>query len=58
MLWGDDYEKYTIRFTNEHLITLSGLKTGDILLSYIGLLCQGKTEYEAIKERNDDPDFS
>ena len=80
-------KKFIIRYTNERLITPSGLsfvgamvknsglvkecnrltvsarrsqpqiKSGDILLSYIGLLCQGKTEFEAIKEMNADPDF-
>ena len=29
------------------------IKNGDILLSYIGLLCQGKTEFEAVKEMLD-----
>ena len=32
-------------------------KNGDILLSYIGLLCQGKTSYEAINEMSDDPEY-
>ena len=80
-------KKFIIRYTNERLITPSGLsfvgamvknsglvrecnrltvsarrsqpqiKSGDILLSYIGLLCQGKTEFEAVKEMNADPDF-
>ena len=35
----------------------SQIKNGDILLSYIGLLCQGKTSYEDIREMSDDPDF-
>ena len=35
----------------------SQIKNGDILLSYIGLLCQGKTAYEDIKEMSDDPDY-
>ena len=29
------------------------IKDGDILLTYIGLLCQGKTEFEAVKEMQD-----
>ncbi len=33
------------------------IKNGDILLAYIGLLCQGKTAYEAVEEMRDDPDF-
>ena len=35
----------------------SQIKNGDILLSYIGLLCQGKTAFEAINEMSDDPDY-
>ena len=33
------------------------IKDGDVLLSYIGLLCQGKVDFEAIREMHDDPDF-
>lgn len=33
------------------------IKNGDILLTYIGLLCQGKTEYEVVREMSEDPDF-
>ena len=33
------------------------IKNGDILLTYIGLLAQGKTAYEAVNEFDDDPDF-
>lgn len=33
------------------------IKNGDILLSYIGLLCQGKTAYEDVREMKDDPEF-
>ena len=35
----------------------SQIKNGDILLSYIGLLCQGKTSYDAIHEMSDDPEY-
>ena len=35
----------------------SQIKNGDILLSYIGLLCQGKTSYDAINEMSDDPEY-
>ena len=35
----------------------SQIKNGDILLSYIGLLCQGKTAFESISEMSDDPDY-
>ncbi len=80
-------QKLVIKFSNERLITPSGLslvgqmlsksnfikkcnnqkidnkrsqsqiKNGDILLSYIGLLCQGKTAYEDIREMSADPDY-
>ena len=80
-------QKLVIKFSNERLITPSGLsligqmlgkssfikkcnnmrvdgkrsqsqiKNGDILLSYIGLLCQGKTAYECIRETADDPEY-
>ena len=33
------------------------IKNGDILLTYIGLLCQGKTAFESVREMNDDPEF-
>lgn len=33
------------------------IKNGDILLSYIGMLCQGKPQYEAVREMMDDPDY-
>lgn len=33
------------------------IKDGDILLTYIGLLCQGKTQYDDVREMQDDPDF-
>lgn len=33
------------------------IKNGDILLSYIGLLCQGKPGFESIKEFHEDPDY-
>lgn len=33
------------------------IKNGDILGSYIGCLCMGKPEFEAIRETDDDPEF-
>ena len=80
--------RFTIEFTNERIISPSGLaiigamlaksdlvkrlnhipvdeqkrsqpqiKNGDITLTYIGLLAQGKTEYEAVKEMMDDSEY-
>jgi len=33
------------------------IKNGDILLTYIGILCQGKTEFESVREMEDDPEY-
>ena len=33
------------------------IKNGDILLTYIGLLCQGKTDFESVKEMEEDPEY-
>ncbi len=33
------------------------IKNGDILLTYIGMLCQGKPQYEAVREMMDNPDY-
>ena len=33
------------------------IKDGDILLTFIGLLYQGKVDFEAVREMHDDPDF-
>ena len=41
---GKDYSEYQI-------------KNGDILLTYIGLLTQGKTSFESVNEMKDDPEF-
>lgn len=33
------------------------IKNGDILLTYIGMLCMGKPQYESVHEMDDDPVF-
>ena len=33
------------------------IKNGDILLTYIGMLCQGKPQYEAVREMLDDLEY-
>jgi len=77
---------YEIRFSNERLITASGLsvaglllgrtrlakhlnesklkenaaphiKNSDVAFAYIGLLCQGKNDFDAIREMEPDPNF-
>ena len=81
-------QQFTIEFTNERLITPSGLaivggmlgkselvdrlnqipvdeqkrsqpqiKNGDITLTYIGILAQGKTQFDAVREMEDDPEY-
>ena len=30
------------------------IKNGDILLTYIGMLCMGKPQYQAVHEMDDD----
>lgn len=33
------------------------IKNGDVFLTYIGMLCMGKPQFEAVHEMDDDPDF-
>jgi hypothetical protein len=33
------------------------IKHGDILMTYTGLLCQGKTAFESVREMEDDPEY-
>ena len=33
------------------------IKNGEILLTYIGLLCQGKTAFDSVREMDDDPEY-
>lgn len=33
------------------------IKNGDVLLTYIGMLCMGKPQFDAVREMEDDPDF-
>ena len=33
------------------------IKNGDILLTYIGMLCMGKPQFDAVREMEDDPEF-
>src|SRR5690554_5444835 len=75
-----------IRFSNERLISASGLsivglllentylagrlnrsrlkenaaphiKNADVAFSYIGMLCQGKSDFDFIREMDSDPEF-
>lgn len=33
------------------------IKNGDVILTYIGMLCMGKPQFDAVREMEDDPDF-
>ena len=57
LLGQSDFVRHCDRIPLKQKRSEPQIKNGDILLSYIGLLCQGKTEYEAIEEMRDDPDF-
>lgn len=41
--------------SNEYL--QKQIKNGDVLLTYIGMLSQGKPQYEAVREMLDDPEY-
>ena len=57
LLGKSDFIKYCNNMKVDGKRSQSQIKNGDILLSYIGLLCQGKTAYDAIHEMSDDPEF-
>ena len=57
MLGKSDFVKWCNRIPIDKKRSEPQIKDGDILLTYIGLLCQGKTEYEAVNEMRDDPEF-
>ena len=57
MLGKSDFVKRCNRIPVDEKRSEPQIKNGDILLTYIGLLCQGKTSFEAVKEMEDDPEF-
>jgi hypothetical protein len=57
LLGKSEFVSYANRIPVEKKRSEPQIKNGDILLSYIGLLCQGKTDFEAVEEMRDDPDF-
>ena len=57
LLGKSEFVSYANRIHVEKKRSEPQIKNGDILLSYIGLLCQGKTDFEAVEEMRDDPDF-
>ena len=57
MLGKSNFIKHCNRIPVDKKRSEPQIKNGDILLTYIGLLCQGKTEYDTVREMQDDPDF-
>ncbi len=57
MLGKSDFVKQCNRIPVDKKRSEPQIKDGDVLLSYIGLLCQGKTDYDAVNERKDDPEY-
>ena len=57
LLSKSDFVRYANRMPVRPKRSEPQIKNGDILLSYIGLLCQGKTNFESVEEMRDDPDF-
>jgi hypothetical protein len=57
MLGKSDLVKHCNRMSVTDKRSQPQIKNGDILLTYIGLICQGKTQYEAVCEMSEDPDF-
>ena len=57
MLAKSDFVKRCNRIPVDKKRSEPQIKNGDILLTYIGLLCQAKTPFEAVNEMKDDPEF-
>lgn len=57
LLGKSDFVKRCNRMTVDKKRSQPQIKNGDILLSYIGLLCEGKPKFEAIREFQEDPDY-
>ena len=52
-----DLVKRSNRMTVDKKRSQPQIKNGDILLTYIGLLCQGKTSFDSVREFYADPDY-
>ena len=57
MLAKSDFVKRCNRIPVDKKRSEPQIKNGDILLTYTGLLCQAKTQFEAVNEMKDDPAF-
>lgn len=52
-----DLVKRSNRMTVDNRRSQPQIKNEDILLTYIGLLCQGKTSFDSVREFHADPDY-
>ena len=57
MLGKSDFRKHCDRQKIDSKRSQPQIKNGDILLTYIGLLTQGKTAYDSVREFDDDPEY-
>ena len=57
MLGKSDFVKRCNRIPVDKKRSEPQIKDGDILLTYIGLLCQAKPQYDAVNEMKDDPEY-
>ena len=57
MLGKSDFVKRCNRIPVDKKRSEYQIKDGDILLTYIGLLCQGKVNYDDVREMMDDPEY-
>ena len=57
MLGKSDFRKHCDRQKINPKRSQPQIKNGDILLSYIGNLTLGKTDFEAVREFSDDPEY-
>ena len=57
MLGKSDFVKRCNRMPVDKKRSEPQIKNGDILLTYIGLLCQAKTSFDSVNEMKDDTEF-
>lgn len=57
MLGKSDFVKWCNRILVDKKRSEPQIKDGDILLTFIGLLCQGKPQFDAVNEMKDDPEY-
>ncbi len=57
MLGKSNFVKHCNRIPVDKKRSEPQIKNGDILLTYIGLLCQAKTQFDGVNEMKDDPEY-